>query len=548
MVDIDVMTAHLREFARWQKYSGSEEERKSFAYLQDRLGAYGFETELIEHDAYISLPGAARVEMEGEALRAITHSFGQPSGAAGLAGTLVYAGQGRPEDFAAIDARGKIALIEGIANPGAALAASRAGALGQIHISPHELLHEMCISPVWGNPEPGDLANMPTTVVCSVSNADGARLKALAPEGGATLFAEVETGWRKTPILIGERAPEGAAADLPFVLFSGHHDTWYYGVMDNGAANATMLEVARLCAQDTSGWKRGLRVAFWSGHSHGRYSGSTWYADNRWQELDRRCVAHVNVDSTGGMNSAVLENAESMSMLRGLAAEALREETGVEIRGERMARAGDQSFGGIGIPAMFMGFSQQGEGTDEAVIDGRALTIERRLPVGLGWWWHTPEDTIDKIDSELLARDTRVYVRVMAALLERPALPLDFAPLAEELDGLVAALAPSVADLLDLTPLRAALAGLREASAGEGVGDHRLMAASRALVPLDYTGGDRFGQEPALRLPAFPVLDPIRALAEAEGDGRKFHAVAATRARNRILHAIGLATEALTGA
>ena len=31
---------------------------------------------------------------------------------------------------------------------------------------------------------------------------------------------------------------------------SGHHDTWHYGVMDNGAANATMLEVARLTARE----------------------------------------------------------------------------------------------------------------------------------------------------------------------------------------------------------------------------------------------------------------------------------------------------------
>ena len=83
-------------------------------------------------------------------------------------------------------------------------------------------------------------------------------------------------------------------------MFSGHHDTWDYGVMDNGGANATMLEVARLFAPERADWRRGLRLCFWSGHSHGRYSGSAWYADTHWDELVRRCVAHVNVDSTGG--------------------------------------------------------------------------------------------------------------------------------------------------------------------------------------------------------------------------------------------------------
>ena len=87
-------------------------------------------------------------------------------------------------------------------------------------------------------------------------------------------------------------------------VFSGHVDSWHYGAMDNGTANATMLEVARLLAQHRDELYRGLRVIFWSGHSHGRYSGSTWYVDNHWEELHDRCVAHVNVDSTGARGAS----------------------------------------------------------------------------------------------------------------------------------------------------------------------------------------------------------------------------------------------------
>lgn len=61
--------------------------------------------------------------------------------------------------------------------------------------------------------------------------------------------------------------------------------------MDNGGANATMLEAARLLAERHHEWQRGLRICFWSGHSHGRYSGSAWYADEYWDELDKRCIA-----------------------------------------------------------------------------------------------------------------------------------------------------------------------------------------------------------------------------------------------------------------
>ena len=40
-------------------------------------------------------------------------------------------------------------------------------------------------------------------------------------------------------------------------------------------------------------------MAFWSGHSHGRYASSAWYADTFWHDLHERCVCHVNIDSVG---------------------------------------------------------------------------------------------------------------------------------------------------------------------------------------------------------------------------------------------------------
>ena len=39
------------------------------------------------------------------------------------------------------------------------------------------------------------------------------------------------------------------------------------------------------------------------------------------------------------------------------------------------------------------------------------------------------------------------------------------------------------------------------------------MRMSRALVPINYTSGDRFAHDPALALPAWPTLRPLRELA-----------------------------------
>ena len=45
---------------------------------------------------------------------------------------------------------------------------------------------------------------------------------------------------------------------------------------------------------------------------------------------------------------------------------------------------------------------------------------------GLGWWWHTPEDTLDKLDPAHLVRDAQIYVLAAQRALEDPVLPLDY--------------------------------------------------------------------------------------------------------------------------
>ena len=74
-VDPGAMMAHLGVFARHVKLSGTPGELESFRYLEATLAGYGYRTKLIHHDAYISLPGPARVECPDGTLRGITHSF-----------------------------------------------------------------------------------------------------------------------------------------------------------------------------------------------------------------------------------------------------------------------------------------------------------------------------------------------------------------------------------------------------------------------------------------------------------------------------------------
>jgi hypothetical protein len=526
---------HCRAFARHVKLSGTPAEAESLRYIQARLDEYGYRTRLIHHDAYISLPGKARVEVDGVTLTAITHSMARPSPPEGLTAELVYVGRATPADFAGRDLRGRIILAEGIATPVVAALARDAGAAGQLHISPHHHLHEMCISPVWGSPDPTTIHQLPATIACTISNADGTTLRDRLARGETprvTLHAAIDAGWRKTPIL---EATLDAAPDAPFILLSGHHDTWHYGVMDNGSANATMLEVARLAATQLAEWKRGLRLCFWSGHSHGRYSGSAWYVDNHWDELDRRCAAHVNVDSTGGIGATILHDAPVMAPLLALATEAIAEHSGQTCTGKRKNRSADESLPALGVPSMFGTLSEQ-------------PPSDLPLRNALGWWWHTPEDLLDKVDEANLVRDTKVFLHTVMKLLTERTLPLDIAAHARTLHDELTPLATRLTGRLDLAPLLSTTETLIQRATSDKA-DATVMALCRLLIPLDYATTDRFHHDAALPIPDWAALQPLRDLAATEPgtDAAYLHTVSARRAANRIAHALRTANALLEG-
>ena len=542
------MMADLQRLAQWTKVATTPSEAESLEFVRSRFADAGFKTEIIWHDAYISIPGDAHVMDGATRLTAITHSMGQSSPPSGLTGEVVDLGNGDEADFAGKNLAGRIVLVDGIAMPAAALRASRAGAAGVVHVSPHHLLHEMCVSPIWGSPSCETRRDLPSVVVVTISEEDGRALRERMGKGALqlTLHAVVDTGWRKTPLLVAELPPPDDAPDAPFVLLSGHHDTWYHGVMDNGAANVATIEVARICAEQRLRWRRGLRVCVWSGHSQGRYSGSAWYADTHWSELNRRCVAHVNVDSLGAVGANILTNTGSAGGLFDIAAAAIKTESGQALAGRRKARSSDDSFPGIGIPSVFGSLSNQ-------------PPSQKKLRNDLGWWWHTPLDLIDRIDGDNLARDTRIVLRVVMDLLVERILPIDYRRQIDDLGRELAALDGKLAGRFAVAPLREAvqrlsvtLTKLRDGASSlpEREANSAILRLSRAIVPLDYTRGDRFTHDAALALSAWPALGALRRLAETapDTDEARFAEVDAVRAGNRVLFALMDAEDAARSA
>ncbi|HEX6989078.1 MAG TPA: M28 family peptidase [Bacillota bacterium] len=531
---------HLRSLTRWTRLSGTAEELEAARYVEGELAKIGYRARVVMHDAYISLPGAASLKVTAPAerdLACITHSMVASTPEGGVRAHLLDAGTGAYADLERAAREGGVALVQGRATPDLAATATRAGVPAVICIS-GRIPHEMCCSPVWGNPSAETVGQLPAVPVLSVSREDGEWLRDLCRAGWVEvhLTAQVQTGWTQTPLVLAE-LPAGHPDAEPgkFVLFSGHLDSWYVGAMDNGGANAAMIETARLLAGTRDRWRRGLRLAFWSGHSHGRYSSSAWYADQHWFDLDRNCVAHVNIDSIGGMGADYFQTnamAETFDLCRWAVAEAV----GAELRMKRVARNSDQSFCGIGIPALLGSVSRNPEQTPD-----------------LGWWWHTPEDTLDKIDPDRLVRDTGVFVRAIERLLTDPVLPLDYAASADDIAANLAALSEAAGGRFDLGPALAAAERLGQAcrrlnevarATGPGPDSVAVNAVlqdlGRILIPATYTAAGRHGHDPALDRGFLPGLQPVRRLADPDLDAgaARFLKVGLVRARNALVDAL----------
>ncbi len=548
-VSSDKLMEYTQKIASWVRLSGEPGEAKSMTYIEETLKGFGYRTEMLKHPAYISIPGDAFMVVtsaSGEVvkMRCMSHAFGVSTPEAGLTGRLV----GHEQEYGY---KGNIALIPGMASAQVVLHAEGLGSVGQIFIS-DDYLHESSISPLWGVPTTEALGRLPTTPSVTVVREDGETLSRLMQKGPVvvTVFTEVKTEWREIPLLV-------AHLDVPdqknFLLFSSHVDSWYYGAMDNGSANATLIETARLMALNRDKLRRGLRLAMWSGHSHGRFAGSNWYCDAFWPELMTGCVGHINADSTGGMGATVIDELPVMPQTFDVAAAALEVCTGIKLEGKRMGRFADQSFYGLGLTCAYGTFSEQ-------PLDPTGRSI--RFPTGgkksggLGWWWHTEYDTVDKVDPAFLLRDTRVYVSTVYRILSSKYLPYDFRLLNEYVKTEVALLAQELGTKFDMGALEVRLDevgrrlegfynALESGKMDPTEADAAMVKVSQALVPCAFKENERTDPDPFGAIPAFPAFAGISRLNSVDKEERHMLTTAYLRRRNRLLGYLTQALDAL---
>jgi hypothetical protein len=536
--------------------SGSKEERQAVDYVVRRLKEAGIEdVRTYEVMAFVSYHRDAEFEVVLPVQRripAVARAYTDSTPPEGLELELVLADryEGDVSDKAVLTARDW---------PGGEKARR---ARVQIHAqtTPERNLHRSGNTPVWGIPSAHQAHLMRTEPTgIGITRPDAEFLRELAERGPVRVRVRtvVETGWRRIVFPVASiPGREGT-----FVLAGGHLNGHNPGVTDNATGCASLLEIARLFARRRSELRHGLKVGWWTGHESAGYVGSTWFCDNEWEDLYQNGIFFLTVDGPGIRGASKLEARYVFPEAEGFITETVRAYFGRDPDlVAKPIKMGDQSFWGTGMPAGTVYRCLAPDHPDWAVVFG----------AGHGRWWHSTEDTLDKVDLEVLADDTRFYALLLYRLCTAELLPFEFVTYARWMRSTLEDIRLEVGGrfdfggLLDRVAEFERLAGAlqaAEAAATRPEARDRVnrckMRLSRYLNPVYFTLEGPYHHDlrtaipgPPVRYPLpgeppfepryFPGLQQARRLAHTAPERGEYWVVYSTvlRERNRALHAL----------
>jgi hypothetical protein len=382
-----------------------------------------------------------------------------------------------------------------------------------------------------------------------------------------TVVTEVWEGWktlRVPEVIISGTRPE-------FILVGGHYCSWFDGATDNATGNSSMIELARVLAKHQKSLKYGIRLAWWPGHSNGRYSGSTWYADSFWQELYDEGVVYFNIDSPGVRGATIYvprhQMAEVSEFNEGCVSEltdwstnksaeaqlAIGRRAGKAVDPSRPSRAADQSFWGIGLTSIGVYSMLPPDHPDRRKEVGGS---------GGAWWWHSVDDTVDKADSRVLAQDTRLYLSIILRLATARVLPFNFEVTVRDYQDVLREYQDEAGKHFSFEKLAANLKNLRVKVSSLNKKVHSLKTATeaermnrfflklaRVLNPVLYTSVEPTSHQPALGTRMLPDLTETLMLKSLDPESNNYKFLRAQLVRKvnkinfRVLEAIRLVEE-----
>lgn len=364
--------AHL---AKEPRVAGTDEEDEAVEFIKREFRNYGYRAE-IQPFTYVGYTPPHTIELQVDGYNEqLNPDYFTYSISGNVSGEIVNGGLGKPDELG--DVTGKIVLIKRgeLSFSEKVLNAGEAGAAGVI---------------IYNNSEGslnGTLGahNDQFVPAISLSKAEGDALLASIEAGEITEAAinieGASTGEKTSHNVIAKKKPTSKLRDTNDIIVIGaHHDSvaGAPGANDDASGTAMTLELARvlkLFPTDTE-----IRFITFGAEEVGLL-GSTHYVNSLPEDERNRIVANFNLDMVGSRDAGNLVLA-TIDGEPNLVTE-LAQETSTRLNGEATPiRSGGSSdhvpFAEVGIPA--------------------ALFIHSPSEP----WYHTPDDTIDKISKEKL--------------------------------------------------------------------------------------------------------------------------------------------------
>jgi len=516
-LDIERMYKDALAFSKLHRYSGSADGEKAVDIILQRMSQFGVSAERIEYEFYRSLPvfSELTINFGGEKRTYKATPFVYSGECENLSAKIVFDKGYVPgtKSHRLLQAercnnfKGNIVFTYD-SSFDFILMAKKYGAVAIVTSWPLDIAHHGTAGRVWGIPEPFDLdykyPEIPYTELLK-SNAD--ELLELLDIGDVSgiLTVKMDNGIKKSSMAIADIK----GASDKYVLISGHYDSWYEGMTDNGVANVAMVDIARVFKENEGQLYRGVKLAWWSGHSDGRYSGSTWYYDNYFEDLKKNCVAHINMDICGckgsdlvGFNSSTLEGKDFTREFL------FAYNEGEPPAADRMIRFADQTFWGANIPF--------------AIMPKFSVKDIETQPF---YWWHTPEDGIDKVDKSIMQRDAEVIIKLAAYFAQIYPLPAHFDEFICLMENRLKEIAGNLSEAFDLSRIYPKLDILKDVTNRLMCklpkiqdSDDIILKAAGELARISFTYGSPYQQDEAVERGLFPVLSSAMGINDKNTD------------------------------
>ncbi|WP_134687383.1 M28 family peptidase [Brevibacillus migulae] len=402
-IKVDNIYNDIKYLSKKPRVSGTKEEDKAVKYIEKKFESFGLKTEVqpFEFEKYF---GASEVSFTvGE--EEIPSNALDYTANGNVTAELVYVGLGKAEDLEGVDLTGKIALIqrgditfaEKLAN------AVEKGAEAAVIFNRQGAGDDD--APFGGTL--GGAENGVAPIIGISYNAGMDLVEQLEAGESVTATVHVDGSEVRTVTSHNVIATKPAKSDAPetdqIVIIGAHHDSveGAPGANDDASGTATTLELARVMAKMPTDTE--IRFITFGAEEDGLV-GSYEYVDSLSEDEQKSIVAMFQLDMVGSRDAGDLimytvdGNPNNVTKYGGDAAERLD----YDVPYGQESRSDHVPFYEAGIPA--------------------ALFIHSPSEP----WYHSPEDTIDKISKEKLKQVASIVGAAAYNIAEpnTPALPM----------------------------------------------------------------------------------------------------------------------------